>query len=233
MYRDLFHFYIVRKFTVAFILFLGVFSLSAPSVRAQGRDFADIISRIRAIRESRMVRVTPHPTWTLRNRPTVFPTGVRERVRMNVRDQSRTVPEDRMHTREDMVTSMINSFQKRLTNYKSFLDKVKSRKDKLAEAGKDVTRLDAFIATATTNLASAETALADAKKELEGLDYSGDGDTIRTTVKDVLSTLREAFTALHTSMGHAVRQIVTVTGAETTRGLRPARIFERQQQNSN
>jgi hypothetical protein len=124
-----------------------------------------------------------------------------------------------------VISTIPDTYQNRLNQYGDFLTKVKSRRDKLAADGKDVTKVDQFITTATDNLATATTVLATEKTTLGNLDPTQDPAQLEKTVHDQLTVVRQSMTAVNNSMSATVRQIVaqsvTTTGAPpaTTEGL--------------
>jgi hypothetical protein len=103
-----------------------------------------------------------------------------------------------------VVDRILRRFQVRIDNYSLFLDKVQTRRDKLADEGKDVSTADRFITSAHANLDSAKSALSAAKSVLDALDYTKSLKDIRSVVTTQLQTVREAMTALHSSVSQVV-----------------------------
>lgn len=124
--------------------------------------------------------------------------------------------ETRAEKLQALVTRMLDSVQNRIDNYTDFLAKVQSRRDKLFDAGKDVTKLDAFIQTAKTNLAAAQAALNNAQNALENLDYTEKPGTIIKLVREQLKIVRESLTTLHKSMSETVSEIVTLSAQSSS-----------------
>jgi capsule polysaccharide export protein KpsE/RkpR len=117
---------------------------------------------------------------------------------------------------KNVVGNIPDTYQKRLNQYSDFLTKVKSRRDKLAAAGQDVTKLDQFITTATDNLNSANTVLQTEKTTLGNLDPNQDPTQLKKTVKEQLTVVRQSLTAVNSSMSDTVQEIVAVSGGSTT-----------------
>lgn len=169
---------------------------TAPSTTTNGESGNQFIP------DGRYVHPIDRPTQDL-NRPTITP--------------DETPGTDRATRLQATVTRILDNYQNRLDNYSDFLTKVKSRRDKLAASGKDVSLLNGYIQTAATNLATAQTSLNTAKNALSALDYSANPGSIIRTVEAQLKPVRQAMTTLHTSMAQTIKQIV-ILSASPTRG---------------
>lgn len=175
--------------------------------------------------------MTPKPTRNPnddRGRPGFLGPGVRDAT-------PSLKPNDKAGKLQALVTRMLDSFQNRLDNYTAFLDKVKSRRDKLLGDGKDVTKLNVFLTTATNNLTAVQNTFASVKSALAGLDYTQSTGTVIKAIRDQLTTLRQAFTNLHKSMSDAVHEIIQASGStqpEPTQRFQP-KPFQRDNGNGN
>lgn len=202
--------------------FLGFFGIARPTpVASPSTNFGGFVSdTVRPIPpQGRFVGTTQDQG---RQRPTSTPgqPGFDNGVRTQPQTGSTVTPgaqgvSTRAVKLQALVTRMLNSFQNRIDNYTDFLTKVKTRRDKLAADGQDVTKLDSFIATATTNLAAAQAALSTAKSALAGLDYTANPGTVIQTVRDQLKLVRDAMTTLHKSMSQTVAGILGLSANVT------------------
>lgn len=116
--------------------------------------------------------------------------------------------------RKDTTAGIVSSFEKRLDNYKGFLSKVKTRRDKLSGAGQDVAKLNAFIVTGAANLEKVESTLTAAKTKLSALDYSKDPSLLKEDIRKEITPVRTEFTKLHKSMSETVSEVIVKTAAE-------------------
>lgn len=114
---------------------------------------------------------------------------------------------------KERALSMLQKFTERLDRYEEFIGKVSSRKQKLADKGVDVSNINAFISTGTSNLAAARAALETARTAVSAIDTSGDPQSVRTTIHTQLEAVRTAMRRLHTSMSEAVRAARQATAA--------------------
>lgn len=152
------------------------------------------------------------------------PTGVRQVKEMG---GATTTPSTKLATptgRPEQfrmkTTQMLDSFAKRETQYVEFLGKLRSRRDKLEQGGKDVTKTNEFLDEATKKHAVAKLTLENEKRALESMDLKGDAMTVRKSIKDRVSKIRTAFTEMHKSMSETVRaaQKETVESSNTGGG---------------
>lgn len=234
----------MKRFIVP-VLALTFFVATTP-VYAASFNFGDFLNFLRArlitpvstpsTSFGTMVKETVAPTVTpvqshfeesveVQRRGTPATTPVNSRFenqettrRQNLIATTTPASETRAQKLQALVTRLFNNVQNRIDNYTDFLAKVEGRRDKLFDAGKDVTKLDAFIQTAKTNLAAAQAALNNAQNALENLDYTQNPGTIIKLVREQVKIVREALTALHKSMSETVREILslsTTSSAET------------------
>ena len=105
-----------------------------------------------------------------------------------------------------VVERLFSKFENRAAQYEQFLERVQSRRDKLASSGKDTSKLDAFLTTAKGNLLLAKDAITEAKTVVDGLDYASENKKdVREKVMAEVKKVRAAMTTLHTSMSQTVR----------------------------
>jgi hypothetical protein len=103
---------------------------------------------------------------------------------------------------------MVSLSRQRLDNYRAFLSKVQTRIDKLKADGHDVSRFTSYITLANTNITAVDAAITHMAATFAALDTTADMKTIRETVRTELTSVRNAFTTLHTTMAQVVAQIV-------------------------
>lgn len=113
-----------------------------------------------------------------------------------------------------VVDKILAKYQDRIDTYELFLNKVQLRRDKLADAGKDVRAVDRFLTTSQENLDSAKSTLASAKTILATTDYTMSMRAIRTIVSEQSQIVREALTTLHSSMSQSVAAARSATVSE-------------------
>lgn len=106
-----------------------------------------------------------------------------------------------------LIDRMFVRLENQLDNYEEFLTRVKSRRNKLSEIGKDVVKIDVFILTASDNLAKARTTAAAAKTILEDIDTTANKRVAMVTIREQHSSVRRAMTTLHASMKQAVAEL--------------------------
>lgn len=165
----------------------------------------------------------PAPSQAVRgqlNRPTVMPTRAVNRVS----EQTRLETEARRgQVFLGLVSRLTTTTEARLENYGQFLERVRTRKQKYADMGKDVTRVERFIATAQTNLTAAGLALTNFKNAAGAIDLDAvsPGEARKQLTGD-LAALKQAMTTLHTSMAGSVAEIRNLVGA--TPKVQPTRL---------
>jgi hypothetical protein len=115
---------------------------------------------------------------------------------------------NRIKNTQDITNRIFDTYEKRLSNYNDFLNKVKSRRDKLAAEGKDVSKLDSFILTASNNLNTELNLFNTVNTDLASLDYTGDIASLRQNIHNEFTKLHQAMTTLHNSMKDTVSEIV-------------------------
>jgi len=171
-------------------------------------------------KELRKLTDTPRPTRVMpiekneernQNENKEEPKNKEKEREINTERNNEDAKLKRLQNVKEVVARLLDNYQKRLTKYNDFLTKVKTRRDKLAVEGKDVAKLDSFIATATANLSAAQTVFTNVKTTLLALDYTGDMQTLRKSIKEELTKLRQAMTTLHKSMSEAVSDIIATT----------------------
>ena len=108
-----------------------------------------------------------------------------------------------------VLTRMVSVSRQRLDNYRAFLAKVQTRIDKLKADGHDVSRFTSYITLANTNITAVDTAITHMAATFTALDFTMDMKTIRETVRAEMTSVRKAFTTLHTTMAEVVAQIIS------------------------
>ena len=122
--------------------------------------------------------------------------------------------QNRVEKTKTIVERLLNKYSNRIDRYEEFLTRVKSRRDKLAGEGKDVAKLDTFLASAGDNIKKARTVLATVKVKLEVIDNSTDKQVVKTKIIPEFRKLRSSLTNLHTSMSQAVAKLKEVNASK-------------------
>lgn len=107
-----------------------------------------------------------------------------------------------------LLTRMVNLSLQRLDAYRAFLTKVQTRIDKLQAAGHDVSKFTSYISLAKTNITAVDAAITHMSETFAAIDTTTNMKTIRDTVRTELTSVRKAFTTLHTTMKQVVQVII-------------------------
>lgn len=164
---------------------------------------------------------SPSPVDTLRDRRQQL-----EERREDLRSRIATKQAERKEDRKELVLTRIRRHFERIVQrlttanerYTKFLERVRSRRDKLESSGKDVKKLDTLISTAQGNQVKVVTAIEKLKTNLSNLDSAQNPKEAVSSLKDDVGLAKRAVQQLHASMKlvvQALKQGGTGSGRST------------------
>lgn len=168
-----------------------------------------------------LIAQSPSPADTLRDRRQQL-----EERREDLRSRIATKQAERKEDRKELVLTRIKRHFERIVQrlttanerYTKFLERVRSRRDKLESSGKDVKKLDTLISTAQGNQAKAVAAIEKLKTDLSNLDSAQNPKEAVASLKNDVAQAKRAVQQLHASMKlvvQALKQGGTGSGRST------------------
>lgn len=148
-----------------------------------------------------------------------------QQKKQELRDRVATKPavivEDQRALKIQTIKAQFEVMSKRANaaneRYAKFLDRVKSRRDKLEASGKNVTKLDALIKTATDNQTKAVASWSKLRDDLAKLDTTTNFKTAVATLRADMVSLKRSLQQLHASMKTVVSELKKLGGSASGR----------------
>lgn len=105
----------------------------------------------------------------------------------------------------EIASRIQNKLSNHLRLYNQFVDKLETRRAKLANQGADVAELDNRIRLIKTDLATTRNSIDSLQSFVDSLDYTQPVSTIRRDLKAEISQVRQQFRNLHSMVSQAVQ----------------------------
>ncbi len=125
-------------------------------------------------------------------------------------------PMDKKAKMGQILQNMSTGYEKQLLHYDTLLSKIESRRDKLAEEGKDTSKIDEAIRKIEERKEQLKEQFAEKKQKLMSVSPSDTPATLKEKLGPELSALRESFKELHGDVDDLVRELKAAAGFTVT-----------------
>jgi|GEM_PF-5382178 len=125
-------------------------------------------------------------------------------------------PMDKKARMGQILQNMSTGYEKQLLHYDTLLSKIESRRDKMAEEGKDTSQIDEALRKIEERKEKLQEQFAEKKQKLLSVSPSDTPASLKEKLGPELSALRESFKDLHGDVDDLVRELKAAAGFTVT-----------------